>query len=210
MRKQIYRKYEYGIGDDVNIKQQSEIRKFLIKEYGKNQGLWCFEKQKLELNNLLGKTKGKSKNQYKTLMYTILPRIALYNVLKDVQGNKESALDIERKYMVDVVGAKKHASTAKLEVVPGFFYLYRSVFLKIMQTTDLQKSTQESGNDYYNITITNCLWHNACVENKCPELCALFCDVDDVTYGGLKKIGFSRTKTLGYGGDCCDFHFYKK
>ena len=31
-----------------------------------------------------------------------------------------------------------------------------------------------------------------------------------ITYGELKKLGFSRTKTLGYGGDCCDFHFYKK
>ena len=31
-----------------------------------------------------------------------------------------------------------------------------------------------------------------------------------VTYGGLKKLDFSRTKTLGYGGDCCDFHFFRK
>ena len=55
-----------------------------------------------------------------------------------------------------------------------------------------------------------CLWNTACVENDCEELCSLFCDVDDITYGGLKKIVFKRTKTLGYGGDCCDFHFYKK
>lgn len=55
-----------------------------------------------------------------------------------------------------------------------------------------------------------CLWHTACVENGYPELCPLFCDVDNVTYGGLKKLGFSRTQTLGYGGDCCDFHFFRK
>ncbi len=79
-----------------------------------------------------------------------------------------------------------------------------------MRTTDLQKNTQSSGKNYYDVTITKCLWHTACVENGCPELCRLFCDVDDVTYGGLKKIGFTRTKTLGYGGDCCDFHFFKK
>ena len=30
-----------------------------------------------------------------------------------------------------------------------------------------------------------------------------------MTYGSLKKIGFTRTQTLGYGGDCCDFHFFK-
>jgi len=47
-------------------------------------------------------------------------------------------------------------------------------------------------------------------ENGCPELCPLFCDVDDVTYGGLHKLGFSRTKTLGCGGDCCDFRFFKR
>ena len=25
-----------------------------------------------------------------------------------------------------------------------------------------------------------------------------------------KKIGFTHSQTLGYGGSCCDFHFYKK
>lgn len=39
-------------------------------------------------------------------------------------------------------------------------------------------------------TMKKRLWHTACIENNCEE--------------------FSRTKTLGYGGDFCDFHFYKK
>lgn len=30
--------------------------------------------------------------------------------------------------------------------------------------------------------LKSCLWHTACVENGCAELCRLFCDVDDVTY----------------------------
>ena len=105
--------------------------------------------------------------------------------------------------------SKKHASTARMEIIPGFFYIYRAVFLKIMRTTELQQSTQAKGKGCYDITITKCLWHDACVKFECPELCALFCDVDDVTYGGLRKIGFSRSKTLGYGGDCCDFHFFE-
>ena len=115
-----------------------------------------------------------------------------------------------RKYMINRIAAKKHSSTAKMEAVPGFYKIYSSVFLKIMRTTDLQESTQAHGKDYFDVTIKKCLWHTACVENGCEELCRLFCDVDDVTYGGLKKIGFTRTKTLGYGGDCCDFHFFKK
>ena len=62
----------------------------------------------------------------------------------------------------------------------------------------------------FDVTIKKCLWHTSCVENDCANLCRLFCDVDDITYGGLKKIEFKRTTTLGYGGNCCDFCFYKK
>ena len=194
----------------MKIKQQVSIKRFLIQEFEEEKALSIFEKQESFLQNAIDKTKGKSRNQLKTLTQTILPRIALYQALKDQQLKQQVVFDIMRKYMLDVVAASKHASTSKMEKFPGFFYIYRNVFLKIMRTTDLQESTQEKGKDYYNITITRCLWHEACVEHGCPELCPLFCDVDDVTYGGLKKIGFTRTKTLGYGGDCCDFHFYKK
>ncbi|MDO4829326.1 MAG: L-2-amino-thiazoline-4-carboxylic acid hydrolase, partial [Clostridia bacterium] len=39
-----------------------------------------------------------------------------------------------------------------------------------------------------------------------PELCPCFCDRDDITYDGLHpKLYWHRTKTLGRGGDCCDF-----
>ena len=110
----------------------------------------------------------------------------------------------------------KHWYTIFIELVqlrravPGFYGIYSKVFFNYMRKTDLQESTQTHGKDYFDVTITNCLWHTACVENGCAELCRLFCDVDDVSYGGLRKMGFSRTKTLGYGGDCCDFHFFKK
>ena len=135
--------------------------------------------------------------------------IALYKVLGEYTTDEER-VKILHHYMIDIVASKKHASTARMEIIPGFFYIYRAVFLKIMRTTELQQSTQAKGKGCYDITITKCLWHDACVNFECPELCALFCDVDDVTYGGLRKIGFSRSKTLGYGGDCCDFHFYSK
>lgn len=112
--------------------------------------------------------------------------------------------------MLEIVAAEKHSSTAKMEKVPFFYTLYSKIFIKIMKTSDLWESTTNYEKNHFGADITKCLWHTACVENGCEELCPLFCDVDDVTYGGLKKMGFSRTKTLGYGGDCCDFRFYKK
>ena len=194
----------------MNIKQQKQIKVFLIEEFGANKGTALFNKQEIMLNDLIKNITGKSKKQKKTLIQTILPRIALYKAMLKDGLSDEKVYQHMQKYMLDIVATKKHSSTAKMEKVPGFYSIYSNIFLKIMRTTDLQESTQKHGNDYFDVTIKKCLWHTACVENGCAELCRLFCDVDDVTYGGLKKIGFSRTKTLGYGGDCCDFHFYKK
>lgn len=194
----------------MNIKQQKQIKEFLIDEFGKDEGNSLFDKQKKMLNALIENTKNKSENQMKTLIQTILPRIALYKVLLKEEFQKNIAYKHMQKYMIDKIAMKKHSSTAKMELVPGFYSIYSNIFLKIMKTTDLQVSVQNHGKDYFDVTIKKCLWHTACLENDCAELCHLFCDVDDVTYGGLKKIGFTRTKTLGYGGDCCDFHFFKK
>ena len=115
-----------------------------------------------------------------------------------------------RKYMINKVAIKKNASMKKIELVPGFYTLYSKIFLNIMRKTDLQESTQKHDKNCFDVTISKCLWHTACVEYKCPKLCKLFCDVDNITYDNLKKIGITRTKTLGYDGDCCDFHFFKK
>ncbi len=194
----------------MRVKQQKQIKAYLMEEFGNAKGMKLFSEQERVLSALIKNTKGKSENQMKTLTQTILPRIALYKGLLNNDFYEEDVYACMRKYMMEKVAAKKHASTAKMEIVPGFYTIYSKIFLKIMRTTDLQENTQSSGKNYYDVTITKCLWHTACVENGCPELCRLFCDVDDVTYGGLKKIGFTRTKTLGYGGDCCDFHFFKK
>ena len=194
----------------MKIKQQKQIKKFLFEEFGKEKGAVVFEKQNGVLKELITNTKNKSKNQMKTLTNTILPRIALYKVLQKEDLPKDEVTNYMRKYMIEKIAQKKHSSTAKMEIVPGFYSIYSKVFLKIMRTTDLQKSEQKCGKGFFDVTIKKCLWHTACIENDCPELCRLFCDVDNVTYGGLKKIGFIRTQTLGYDGKCCDFHFYKK
>lgn len=194
----------------MKIKQQKQIKKFLFEEFGKEKGTVVFEKQNEVLKGLITNTKNKSKNQMKTLTNTILPRIALYKVLQKEDLPKDKVTNYMRKYMIEKIAQKKRSSTAKMEIVPGFYSIYSKVFLKIMRTTDLQKSEQKCGKGFFDVTIKKCLWHTACIENDCPELCRLFCDVDNVTYGGLKKIGFIRTQTLGYDGKCCDFHFYKK
>lgn len=194
----------------MNIKQQKQIKTFLIEEFGVDKGNELFNKQEIILIELIKNTKNKSKNQMKTLIQTILPRIALYKAMLKYGLSDEEVYQHMQKYMIDIVAKQKHLSMKKMEKVPCFYFLYSNIFLRVVHKTDLWASTQKRGKNYFDVTMKKCLWHTACVENGCEKLCRLFCDVDDVTYGGLKKIGFTRTKTLGYGGDCCDFHFYKK
>lgn len=67
----------------MKIKQQNQIKTFLIEEFGVDNGNTLFEKQEKILNEIIKNTKNKSKNQMETLIQTILPRIALYKALKE-------------------------------------------------------------------------------------------------------------------------------
>lgn len=194
----------------MNIKQQKQISEFLNEEFGTEKEKELLNKQEIILDEIIKNIKDKSDNQKQTLIQTILPRIALYKAILQDDLLGENVYEYMRKYMIDKVAKQKHLSMIKMERVPCFYFLYSNIFLRVVRKTDLWKSEQKHGKNYFNVTMKKCLWHTACVENNSEKLCPLFCNVDDVTYGGLKKIGFTRTKTLGYGGDCCDFHFYKK
>lgn len=194
----------------MKIKQQKIIKNFLFSELDTEVAQKIFDEQNNILNKIILNAFNKTKNQLKTLKNTILPRIALYKALNNYGFSMEDSNNHMKNYMLNYIAKSKHNSMVKMEKVPGFYSLYSKIFLKIMRKTDLQQSKQKHDAKSFDVTITKCLWHQACVENECPELCRLFCDVDNITYGELNKIGFTRTQTLGYGGDCCDFHFFKK
>ena len=53
--------------------------------------------------------------------------------------------------------------------------------------------------------ILKCPYCKYCLELGCPELTPLFCENDDYVYGNVSGLRFTRTQTLGKGGDRCDF-----
>lgn len=195
---------------DMKVKQQKQIKAFLTEEFGAESGGRLSERQEKIFRLAAENTKENSKSRMKTLVQTILPRIALYKALSESGLPKEEADAYMQKYMQERVAAQKHLSMVRMESVPWFYFIYSRAFLAVTRRSDLWESTQSCGRDCFDVTMKKCLWHTACLENGCAELCRMFCDVDDVTYGGLKKLGFERTTTLGYGGECCDFHFFRK
>lgn len=136
-----------------------------------------------------------------------MPCIALYRALLKKGPSQEEAYTLMRKYMMEKVAAGTHRSMVKMEVAPGFYAMDSRDFVSVVCRTELWENMQRRSRGFSGVTIRKCLWHTTCRENGCAELCRLFCGADDVTYGGLSKIGFSRTKALSNGEDGCDFLF---
>jgi hypothetical protein len=106
------------------------------------------------------------------------------------------------------VGAKMGKVARRPEIAPFFYYLFRKVFAYVAvhsdnRTVDVVRNNKEA----VEINITKCLWYEACANNGCPELCKCFCDTDDIIYGSLRKLKFSRTSAIGCSGEWCDFRY---
>lgn len=112
----------------MKIAQQKEIKEFLVEIFGKECGNELFEQQEKTLDVLIEKIENKSENQRKTLIQTILPRIALYQILPETGLSGEDLEVCMRRYMMDIVGAKKHASTAKMEWIRAFTFCTAEFF----------------------------------------------------------------------------------
>lgn len=184
------------------------MQEFLRDEFGIDLGNKIYNLQQKKLQTIIEKTTGKSDNQMKTLTKTILPRIALYEILQDELGDSKKAYDAVEKYMFNIVGRKMNEKYSAFEILPGFFFMLRKAMVSFINKSDNWVSEiVEDDITAVRYNITKCLWYDACVENNCPELCKIFCDTDHVIYDSMKKIKFVRKGTLGTGSNCCDFCF---
>lgn len=112
------RKEEVHSDENKTAKTNQSV---LEEEFGKERGGALFNAQEKTLDTLIGHTENKSENQMKTLAQTILPRIALYKALSEAGFSEEEVYASVRKYMLEVVAAKKHSSTAKYGNSTGIF-----------------------------------------------------------------------------------------
>lgn len=178
-----------------------------------------FAKQAAELNAAFDKriqalrqeNADATKEKQRHLEGQILPGIAAYETLQTVLP-KEQALQTVHGY-VEQHAQNFRRTLTKLLRLPGALPARAGIFASMIQKHFGQsagfaaKEYQTSGG-VWRIDMTRCPYHDTCVKYGCPELCRCFCDSDDVSYENLHpQLVWHRTKTLGRGGDCCDFCF---
>lgn len=158
------------------------------------------------LQSLRQENAGASKEKQRHLEGQILPGIAAYETLQTVLP-KEQALQTVHGY-VEQHAQNFRRTLTKLLRLPGLYRLVPGIFASMTKKHFGQsagfaaKEYQTSGG------VWRIPYHDTCVKYGCSELCRCFCDSDDVSYENLHpQLVWHRTKTLGRGGDCCDFCF---
>ena len=139
----------------------------------------------------------------------ILPGITAYETLQQVMS-KEDALQTVHSY-VERRAWKLKKILLRLMRIPGLYRRVPAIFSKgtvkmFGETAGFAARNIQTSGGVWRIDMTQCPYHDACVQYGYPELCHCFCDSDDITYDGLHpKLYWHRSKTLGRGDDCCDF-----
>ena len=183
------------------------MRTLLADLYGEERGGAYCDCARRQEQIWLQATSETSPTRLKMMRETILPRVAVYAVLKD---NGEDADTVLGRYVREIAGPKMHRIYAGAEKVPFFYGIFSRAMVHITEKSDLWDCASKREKDRFALNIHKCLWHETCMECGYPEACRFFCECDEYTYGNLRKIGFTRTKTLGTGGELCDFTFYRK
>ena len=140
----------------------------------------------------------------------IYPGIAVYEAMRAEDISQEKAVWYIREYF-QRLAAKRVPFFQRAIKTFGLARKFPHLFV-----VGVKKSCQpnagfvyelpESHDNEARINIVRCPYFEICKRYGCPEITSAYCDSDDAGYGNLHpNLIWGRTKTIGHGGDCCDF-----
>lgn len=181
--------------------------------YGSIADIIIREKVLVQYEKLLEENLHPDKKAQRHLVSAILPAIAIYRVLKADMGSTEQVFSFMHKTILE--SAKKgrdsfHAAGR----LPFFFQL-----LRVMCKGSMKMMFGKAGWQYQWKKNTRwaiewechaCVYHDTFCKYGMPEMTAVFCECDDITYGSIPGVLWKRKKTIGNGDKVCEFCFYKE
>jgi len=153
-----------------------------------------------------------ARGQERKHLLDILPCIAFYEALIASKGDRESAITICSEWALSDMEKSARLFRALMRF-PGMYRLAPKIFDILIdraygvEAGFVSPKVQDQKGFARNTII--CPYLNACIKYGYPELTKIFCDSDDICYENMHpKLVWARTKTMGRGGDCCDFRLY--
>lgn len=168
--------------------------------------LWVRAERRLD--DLLKTTEGLRKEERMHVEGYIMPTFALYKEMSEEMGKDEALALLMHFARTNALVNRRFFE--RLVSVPGGKQLFLKGFA-VMQPRAFGESAgfavRSTSHDATraHLDIVGCPYQRVTAELGAPELCNLFCTNDDIIYGDLPGIRFSRTGTLGRGDAVCDF-----
>ncbi len=180
------------------------------EEVGKDKAMRILETAQKRYEELLIENVGDSKALRAHTYKRIYPAIAVYEACRAEGIEYEKAVWYIREYF-QRFAASYVPHLQRVIRVFGLAKRIPKIFMKISQQsfgTDagfVYEFPESHGNEA-RFNIVHCPYMETCKRYGCPEITRAFCDGDDAGYGNLHpKLKWGRTKTIGRGGDCCNF-----
>lgn len=192
------------------VKYLVQIVPHLEKAYGRNRTEAIMQQALERYNELVEENADEPKAYYMHTRERIYPAIAVFDAMIAEGVDRDEASDFLVEYYT--WRAAGMASVVKaLFKMPGLYKAAPKIFFSITDKSfgseaGFASEDKYQAKDEVRLNMVKCPYMDKCTQYGCPEIVRGFCDADDVCYGDMHpKLSWERTKTLGYGFDCCDF-----
>lgn len=142
----------------------------------------------------------------------IFPRVAIYLQMIKYIPQEEAISLIEEAVRLGVEPDRKrlHIATKIPLIRPLFFKVFHKMIDSMFnEETGFRVKELEYDSKHYRVDVLQCPYMKYCELLGCKELTSTFCLSDDRVYGDMCGIAFDRQRTIGRGGDKCDFYFHR-
>ena len=140
----------------------------------------------------------------------IYPAISVFEALLAQGCTREQAAQVIYDYY-DTSAQKGARALQTLMKLPGLYKKIPRLASSMIRKSfgadaGFSAAVHKVDADGMHIDMLVCPYNDICHKYGCPEIVPAFCHSDDVAYGHMHpRLEWARTKTLGRGGDCCDF-----
>lgn len=189
-------------------KMWAALDQFFLRVLGEKTGRAVMQESREQAAAFLAAAQEPSPSRLAVMQSTILPRTAVYTVLKRRGLDAEKLME---KYIREVQGPVMHDRYARVGMDPALFLPF-SAGLSARKPLPATHGTACSQRRLTALTSPSA---NACGTIParacgCPEACRFFCECDNYSFGDLKKVGLPPHADAGYRRRLLRFSFLQK
>ena len=182
----------------------------VISALGRERGEAAVQQARARYARLCAENAGDPKALKPHTEERIFPTIALHEALQAAGWSREES----RKFLYDAwadLADRQVAPLRKIMKFPGLYRLMPAGWHVVTRLSYGEKAGfrfhfYKVGGKRVKFDMLRCPYCLTCEKYGCPELVTAFCHTDDISNENLHpRLVWNRSKTLGEGGDCCDF-----